>query len=184
MRTFRLLAAAIALAGACGDANLLPDPFLANVEDTVVVYAISGTEVFRPSGYAMTERRAVRLDVVTNADFAYDRMPDGRNIFLPGAAVGQPGNTFDPGLQETLSEYDAIRIAVVNGYTTRDTVDARVGNVYYLRSRVPIGCFFGLPAYGKLQILSFDPEARTVTFKIIANLNCGYRGLELGVPTQ
>ena len=59
------LLASIALV-ACSDANSIPDATFTNAIDTVVVYAISGTEVFRPSGYAMTQRTSVRLDNSTS----------------------------------------------------------------------------------------------------------------------
>jgi hypothetical protein len=41
-----------------------------------------------------------------------------------------------------------------------------------------------VPAYGKLEILSFDADNRTISFRVLANLNCGYKGLEPGIPTQ
>ena len=169
---------------ACSENNL-PDPVFTNVEDTVTVFAVSGTEVFKPSGYAMTERRAVRIDQSASTDFAFDITADGRPILLPGAMIGQPGASgTDPGLQVSPDPYDDITIALVNGYQTLDTVEAGVGQVYYLRSRIPGGCFLGVPAYGKLEILSIDGEGRTVSFKVLSNLNCGYKSLLPGLPTQ
>jgi hypothetical protein len=169
---------------ACGDDNL-PDAVFPNVEDTVTVHAVSGTPVFVPSGYAMTERRAVRIDQSASADLAFDITPDGRPVFLPGAMIGQPGSSgFDPGLQPTDLPYDEVTLAVSNGYRTLDTVAVGVRQAYYLRSRIPGGCFFGLPAYGKLEVLSVDSESRQVVFRVLANLNCGYKSLEPGLPTQ
>jgi hypothetical protein len=169
---------------ACDD-DSLPDPVFNNVEDTVNMFAVSGTEVFKPSGYAMTERRAVRIDQSASTDFAFDITPDGRPILLPGAMIGQPGASgVDPGLQISADPYDDITIALVNGYQTLDTVAAGVGQVYYLRSRIPSGCFLGVPAYGKLEILNIDPDIRLVSFKVLGNLNCGYKSLLPGLPTQ
>ncbi len=37
---------------------------------------------------------------------------------------------------------------------------------------------------GKLEVLGFTPVARSVTFRILVNNNCGYRGLELGIPEK
>lgn len=184
MRSAVLAPVALVLAAACSDANLLPDPVFNNVVDTVEVFAVSGTPVFRPSGYAMTSRSAVRLDVSTTADFAYDITPDGRHVLLPAAMIGQPGSGFDPGLQNAPLTFDEITVAVVNGYKTLDTVPVEVGQVYYLRSRVPSGCFLGVPAYGKLHVFAFDPDNRSMKFEVLANLNCGYKGLEPGIPKQ
>jgi hypothetical protein len=171
---------------ACSDANSIPDATFTNAIDTLVVYAISGTPVFQPSGYAMTQRSAVRLDVSTSADFGYDRTPDGREVLLPGAMLGHAGlSGIDPGLQHAVDQtFDEITFAETNGYKTLDTVTVAVGDVLYLRSRIPQTCFLGVPAYGKVEILSFDADNRTIRFRVLANLNCGYKGLQPGIPTQ
>jgi hypothetical protein len=40
----------------------------------------------------------------------------------------------------------------------------------------------GVPLYGKLELLDIDTLAQTLTFRIVTNQNCGYRGLRLGIP--
>ncbi len=180
----RAFLAAVALTG-CSDANTIPDATFTNAVDTVVVYAISGTEVFRPSGYAMTLRSPVRLDNNTNADFGYDRTTDGRHVLLPGAMLGHAGTGgVDPGLQGTTEAFDDIKLALVNGYKTLDAVAVAAGDVLYLRSRIPGNCFLGVPTYGKVEIIEFDAGNRTIKFRVLGNLNCGYKGLEPGIPTQ
>ena len=176
--------AMLALA-ACSDANSIPAATSTNVIDTVVVYAISGTEVFRPSGYAMSQRSAVRVDNSTAADFGYDRTADGRNVLLPGAMIGHPGVAgVDPGLQHTDLAFDDIKIAEVNNYKTLDTVAVAVGDVLYLRSRIASTCYLGVPTYGKVEILEFNSTDRTIKFRVLANLNCGYKALTTGLPSQ
>jgi len=170
---------------ACSDANSIPDATFTNAIDTVVVYAISGTEVFQPSGYAMTQRSSVRVDISATADFGYDQTPDGRDVLLPGRMLGHPGlSGVDPGLQHTDLAFDEITVAETNNYKTLDTVFVAVGDVLYLRSRIPSTCFLGVPAYGKVEILSLEAETRTVRFRVLANLNCGYKSLQPGIPTQ
>ena len=170
---------------ACSDANSIPDATFTNVIDTVVVYAISGTEVFRASGYAMTQRSPVRIDNSTSADFGYDLTPDGRNILLPGAMIGHPGVAgVDPGLQHTDLTFDEIEVAEVNNYKTLDTVAVAAGDVLYLRSRIPSTCFLGVPTYGKIEVLEFDDASRSIKFRVLANLNCGYKALKPGLPSQ
>jgi hypothetical protein len=176
--------AMLALA-ACSDANSIPDATFTNVIDTVVVYAISGTEVFQPSGYAMTQRSAVRLDNTTSADFGYERTEDGRDVLLPGRMLGHPGAAgADPGLQHTDLAWDEIVIAEINNYKTLDTVAVAAGDVLYLRSRIPQTCFLGVPTYGKVEILEFDAANRSIKFRVLANLNCGYKALTPGLPSQ
>jgi hypothetical protein len=169
---------------ACSDANSIPDATFTNAIDTVVVYAISGTDVFQSSGYAMTQRSPVRLDNSASADFGYDRTADGRDVLLPGAMLGHPGQGADPGLQHTDASFDDITLAETNNYKTLDTVSVAVGDVLYLRSRIPSTCYLGVPAYGKVEILSLEAETRTLRFRVLANLNCGYKGLQPGIPTQ
>jgi hypothetical protein len=176
---------ALVTLAACSDANSIPDATFTNAIDTVVVYAVSGTEVFRPSGYAMTQRSPVRLDNTSGADFGYDRTADGREVLLPGRMLGHPGiGGVDPGLQHTDLGFDDITIAEVNNYKTLDSVFVAVGDVLYLRSRIPSTCFLGVPAYGKVEILEFDAANRTIKFRVLANLNCGYKALTPGLPSQ
>jgi hypothetical protein len=40
----------------------------------------------------------------------------------------------------------------------------------------------GVPLYGKLEILSFQDS--TVTFKVLTDLNCGFRDLVPGLPNN
>ena len=42
----------------------------------------------------------------------------------------------------------------------------------------------GVPQYAKLEILSVNDVARTITFQALANNNCGYRSLKPGIPRQ
>jgi len=174
----------MALAGACSDPNPLPPANLINTVDTVVVYAISGTPVYQPSGYSTTERLPVRLDASTSADFGYDIAADGRHVLLPAKLIGQSGFGTDPGLLPTSTPFDSITIAEVNGYLTLDTVTVQAGDVLYVRGRVSPLCYLGLPTYAKAEVLAFDEPARTIQFRILVNGNCGYRSLEPGQPKR
>lgn len=170
---------------ACSDPNTLPDASLTNAEDTLTIYAVSGTPVYQPSGYSATERRVVRLDQTTTADFAFQITPDGRPILLPGALIGQPGGGgIDPGFQAVDSTFEQLKTARVDGYLTLDTLDAVVGRVSYLRGRIAPSCYLGLPTYGKLEVLVIDAEKRTMRFRVLVNGNCGYKSLEPGLPTR
>jgi hypothetical protein len=51
-----------------------------------------------------------------------------------------------------------------------------------VRSRVT--CTIGVPKYAKLEIVGFDDVARTVSFRILIDDNCGFRGLEPGLPNS
>jgi hypothetical protein len=64
-------------------------------------------------------------------------------------------------------------------------VVASPGTLFVIRSRSSnVQCAFsgGLPRYGKFHVLGVDLVARTVTLEMLVDLNCGYRGLEPGIP--
>ncbi len=61
---------------------------------------------------------------------------------------------------------------------TDSAVPVQLGERYVVRSRVV--CSIGVPLYGKLEILSFQDS--TVTFQVLADQNCGFKGLLPGLP--
>ncbi len=173
---FALLAAI-----ACSDSNGLPDPTFNNVERTETLYALTGTPVGTPSGYALEGSRRVRTDASIDFDFAYSIEPDGRHVFVPRAALGiEPNVSLQPGLQSRSVSFEAITEAPSNGYITDQVVPFAVGDRFVVRSRIT--CAIGVPKYAKLEVLSLDETARTVTFRVLTNDNCGYKGLEPGLP--
>lgn len=172
---------AVGLALACGDPNAIAPG--SNVEDTLQLGALTGTPLSMPSAYSV-EAGAVRTDRTTRFEFAFNILPDGRPVFLPLAVLGLSSRrSAEPGLQATSMEFDAITEAPSNGYVTRDTVTVAVGERYFVRSRVEV-CTVGVPLYAKVQILAIDLPGRTLTFRALANITCGLRGLEPGTPEK
>jgi hypothetical protein len=168
-------------AAACSDDNGLPDATLTNVERTETLYALIGTPVSTPSGYALDGGRRIRTDQSDGFDFAYNVEADGRHVFIPRAAFGiDTSNSVNPGFQRRTESFDGITQAASNGYVSTEVVPIALGERYVVRSRVT--CSIGVPKYAKLEVLSFDEGARTVTFRILINDNCGFRGLEPGLP--
>jgi hypothetical protein len=184
---FPLALAALALASqtlSCGDPLSLNPPSFANRVDTVTVYAVTGTPIARASGYSIALRSPVRLDLVPAFDFAYHIDGSGKRSFLPYDLItGGTRTSGNPGLQSTETPFADIDVAQQLGYTVRDTVEVVPGGVYYVRSEVG-ACNLGTPYYGKLEVLAVDDSARAVRFQILTNINCGYRGLTVGLPTR
>jgi hypothetical protein len=175
---------ATALAG-CGNAlSLLPASF-ENREDTLRVWAATDTPLNLPSAYIMSSRSVVRLDQVGTFDFVYDVEPGGRHILQPLGAVVSTGSAGGlPGFQPTPTPFDDITVAQQLGYITKERVPFEVGDVFYVRSTLDGNCTLGIPYYAKLEIMAVDDSARSMKFRIVANVNCGYRGLELGFPKK
>lgn len=184
MRPLPLLLLLLGLGGtACSDSNGLPDATVTNVERSDTLWALVGTPVTTPSGYSVDGGRRVRTDLSVDFDFAYNVGPTGEHIFLPLAALGiDTATAAKPGFQLRNESFEAITLAPSNGYITDVSVPIAVGQRYVVRSRIT--CALGVPKYAKMEILSFDEVTHIVSFRILINDNCGFRGLEPGLPDR
>jgi hypothetical protein len=181
-RSASLLAALGIAVAACGDQQLQPAQ-IDNVIDTVTLGALVGTSVSVASAYSIPDARVIRTDQSSAFDFAYDIDDAGRRLLLPLAALKLGSlNGTNPGLQRSTQTFDGIVDPPTNGYLTTDSLVVEVGNVLTGRSRIT--CNLGVPEYVKLEVLSFDDAKRTVTLKVLANVNCGYRNLQVGIPLK
>lgn len=179
IRNFSVLVA-LALAAGCSDNNGLIEPTNANLVDTLTLGALEGTPIQTPSAYSVSSG-VVRTDQSPDFEFAYNVDSTGRRVFLPRKVLGLSSTSgADPGVQATTASFDAIKVAPSNGYTVDSAVTVEVGQRWLVRSRV--FCSIGVPQYAKLEILSFQDS--TVTFKVLADNNCGYKGLEPGLPNR
>jgi hypothetical protein len=169
------------LAAACSNTTGLPAAFYVNAVDTVSLYALRGTAITLPSAYSIQDRLTVRTDTTVSLDFAFDFDSAGRPRLLPTAALHL--GTIS-GLQATSTAFAAITLAPTGGYILDTAVTADSGKVFYVVGR-PVVCLIGsVPLYAKLHVLSVDTAARRLNFEILVDLNCGYRGLALGLPKQ
>lgn len=178
-----LSAAALAAAlAACGDDLQLPPPRAANVLDTASVFALSGTPVGAASGYNLEFRTVVRTDQSAAFDIAFDITPSGDPIFLPTGALGLGRSS---GLQTAPAPFDSVTVAPTDGWIVDASVPADSGAELLVQSRLTT-CSFGANAfyYAKLRVLAVDAVVRRIDFEILVNVNCGYRGLEPGLPTR
>jgi hypothetical protein len=180
----RILLAAFAVTAvvtACNDANGLPDATVTNRVDTVTLYALRGTDVHLPSGYDVPNRTRARTDL-SAFDFAFDIDTAGRSVLYPAGALGL---AHQAGIFKATQVFDSVLVAPDGPYTDSLAVPIVPGFVFVVRSRPSYaGCeLIGqLPRYAKFSVLSIDPAARSLTLQGLVNLNCGYRGLEPGVP--
>jgi len=172
---------------ACNDPNALPPSTETNVVDTIALFSLDGTPVSEPSGFAVEVGNPVRTDIFSAFDFVFTVDPQGQPWLLPARAVGMPESNLDPGLLPQGGatgglQFDQITIAPFDGYLTTDSLAAAVGNTYVVRSRVI--CSLGVPRYAKIEILELNlaPDTLRMTLQLLDNFNCGYRGLEPGLP--
>jgi hypothetical protein len=180
-RTFHALA--LLVAAGCGSTSDLGPASDANVVDTTTLYALEGTPITQPSGFSLPERNPVRTDQTTAFDFAFNIDDEGQAVFLPLAVLGLGGSSANPGLLPTTTPFDSIVRAERDGFTTDDTVAVAVGTTLLGRSRV-VCSSLGVPQYGKFEVLEVNPVERSVTLQFLVNINCGYIGLEPGIPLE
>ena len=168
---------------ACSDSNDLAPATNENIERTDTLWALVGTPVATPSGFSVEGSRRVRTDLSVDFDFAYNIESDGSHVFLPRAALGiDTANAVNPGFVARSESFEAITTPPSGGFITDVAVPVAVGQRYVVRSRIT--CNLGVPKYAKLEILTFDETARIVTFRVLANDNCGFRSLEPGLPDR
>jgi hypothetical protein len=179
-------AAFVAVAGACSDPNAIPDANASNEVDTLFLWSLSDGPLTEPAAYSINARNGVRTwEVGSNFEFAFDEDATGQPVFLPTAVLDLLGDgALRPGLKRPSSTttFDAMTKAPSNGYIVSDTVPIAIGDLFYIRTTVSTCSLLGVPLYGKLEVLELDPVQHTVRLRVLANQNCGYRGLNPGIP--
>ena len=170
------------LAAACGDTTGLPAPFFTNAVDTASLFALRGTALTLPSAYTLEGAQPVRTDQTTAFDFAFDFDSLGAPALFPTGAINLG---LLSGLQRSTTSFDALKLAPTSGYIFDKPLALDTGTVVLVRSR-PMQCLFGatVSLYAKLRVLGVDSTARRLDFEILVDQNCGYRGLEPGLPKQ
>jgi hypothetical protein len=180
-RRFSLLL--LAAGAACGSGTQLSPPQFDNVVDTIVLYALTGTPIATPSGFDGVQGTAVRTDLNLPFDFAVD-LDDGTLELKPAGTLGYAAGA---GILVSTESFDGITSAPLDGYAGDTVRTAGVGTVFVLRSRAsselcPLAG--SLPRYSKFRVLGIEPADRTTTLEFLVNRNCGYRGLEPGLPVD
>ena len=191
MRSLPVFSAAVAstlvLAG-CGDVPGLPSANIPNRTDTVSVYAVTGTPVTTPSAYFIYGRQVVRTDQNIVFDVVFDIDSLGRGLVLPTGAVRLGRQS---GVQISGADFDSLVTAPSSGYQVDSAVVLTENSVAVIHSR-PVQCSFDIqPAhnyFAKVHVLAIDttsgPNGRRIDLVVLTNINCGYRGLEPGLPNH
>lgn len=172
---------------ACGDplAGTATQP---NFVDTLTLYALRNTSIRLPSAFSLLDLVPVRTDTTPAFDFAVDLPTDSTVRIYPTGVLNLPSG---PGLQILDRTFDDVRSAPLDGYITDDSVTVGTHQVFVVRSRSTVrsgfeACLFfaAVPRYGKFRILAIDPIERSIVLESLVNLNCGFRGLEPGIPSS
>lgn len=176
-----LLAVAALLVAACGNNTGLGNANVPNVVDTISLYALDRTPIALPSAYVIRGNSVVRTDLVAGFDFAFNITAAGQAVLLPTGALGLGVAS---GVQLQTVSFAALTEAPTSRYVDSLPVPIDSGSVAVVRSR-PSSDFCGVVFfYGKVEVLAIDTTARRVDLQILTDQNCGFRGLEPGLPRR
>ncbi|HJU65752.1 MAG TPA: hypothetical protein VJ596_08755, partial [Gemmatimonadaceae bacterium] len=158
------------------------DDTFETVEDTITVFAFSGTPLNVPTALNTLEHRAVRAEAGSNFDVVFDIQGGGQAVILPPGLVSGIGNA---ALTRSDTPYDALVLAPTTGYVDNEEVPIIPGDVVVVRS-VAVACTGRINQfiYSKLVIDSVNVGNRTIHFRMRVNPNCGFRSFAAGIPRE
>lgn len=181
-------AAALGVIGGCSDPNAIPNASVSNEVDTLFLWSLTDGPLTKPTAYSINARNGVRTwEAGNNFEFAFDEDATARPVFLPIDVLGLVGtNALKPGLRraDATVAFDDMTKAPSNGYIVSDTIPIAVGDRYFVRTTVSTCSLLGVPLYAKVEVLELDPAEHKVKIRVLANQNCGYRALTVGIPKQ
>lgn len=172
----------LAALAACGDPIRIRAQF-ETVEDTVTVFAVTGTPVIAPAALSTVRHEAVRIETTRDFDIVFDINQAGEAVLYPVQLVGgSPGTT---GILKATQGFDAIVEAPRDGYVTEDPTVLTVGEVVLIEAE-PVFCAGTINPwiYSKLVVDEIDVTTRTVVVRMVVDPNCGFRSLDEGVPER
>lgn len=182
--TLLILASLFAATVACSDPNQIAPASITNDTTVVTLYSLRTGPLTKPNAYSLNAGTSVQIwQVGTNFEFAFWMDATGKSELLPLDVLGlSASGSVKPGLLKSTVSFDAMTKAPQNGYITSDSVVIAEGERYYIRTGVNTCSALGVPLYGKLEVLDIDTTAATAKLMVLANQNCGYRGLGFGIP--
>ncbi len=192
-RTLRpTLVAALAAVGlaACSDPFEIR-PNLETVESTFTVHAFNGSPPSAPTAAVLVNTPgATRMGSTFAFDFAFDVTGDGRPLLYPvdvvASDIALPSNRYVGHQVVTDLSYDELVEAPNSGYVYGQALELAPGMVGFLQSNSHPLCAgsFTPYIYAKFRVVSIDAAARTLTLQVRSDPNCGFRGLQPGLPTR
>jgi hypothetical protein len=181
MFRFLIVVAALALAG-CGDPLRVRAQF-ENFTDTLSISAVTGTPATAPSALSTMRGQILSLDPSKDFDVVFDIDSQGRGVLYPVQLVG--GVSGRTGIQHSDESFDAIDLAPTNGYVRDTATVVAPGDVVLIQAE-PLFCSSSITPdiYSKLVVDAVDVAARTISFRIRVDPNCGFRSFAEGFPER
>ena len=190
--TVALFLAAVGVIGA----TACDDPFglkatLGVINDTLVVYAMTGTATSFPSGFNAATGALTRITPDIPFDVAFDLTADNKIKMVPArlisgtrVSLGVVQVTQQVGLQAPANTtFEAITKAPSSGYKRDSVLVVGTGQPVVIEV-VSDACQFSLASimYAKVVVDSVNPTSRQIFFRSTRDPNCGFRSFQPGVP--
>ena len=142
------------------------------------IFDFRSSSVRDPSAFDIVEGRPVRTDQSTGWDFLFALQTDGTARLRPRNQV--LGSGAASGLQPVQSSFEDLDEAPEGGYVTGSAVAVEEGDVLAGRSRQDPSFGIGWQHFMKMEVLTVDRDAGTLTFRHLINPACDRRNLVPG----
>jgi len=175
--------AVVALDG-CGDPTAIAPQFVITDRPNLVVFALNGTPPTVPSAIAMRTVSLIRPDANFAFDVALDLNAANEVVVHTVRSVASqlaPGHRV--GLQQTDKSFADATVAPVGGYTYDSSMVAPIGRTIFvdvLDASCSSFSLLGQNIRAKMVVDSIDASTRRIYVHVLADPNCGFRGLGPG----
>lgn len=186
-RALPIFALALALAVVGCEDSTLQRATLANLSDTVEVYAINGAPAGARTAMQFFQASAVQANAGFQFDVALDLDASGKVVVIPVRRLAGFGGGHRVGLQALNDGYDSLRVAPRGGYVHDSTLVVNAGRTVVVESADPNACalsFFSQVFYAKFVVSQVDLANRRMTVMFTVDRNCGFRSFAKGIPDR
>lgn len=185
MRTARhlllmLLVAACVVATGCGDTQRLPAQGVV-FSDTLIVYALNGTDVSYPTALNVRDLAVVRATGVFDYEIAFDIDANGKAVLYPmELLVAKEASFRRVGLRKLDTPFDSLKSAPRTGYIYDQPMILGEGEAVAIEAGVPCQYPYPQVVFGKLVVDSIRTAKRAIYFRAVSDPSCGFRSLVPG----
>lgn len=164
-----------------------PTADIAPVADTLTARALNGTPFGSYSALDLYLSRVAAPDGSLSFDLVFDLDADGKPMLIPVSKIAICNRLCQVGLQVVNdSTFDQLTRARVRGFTYDTPITVAIGKPVYIvaKSYGCSGSIYSNDLYAKLVVDSVHTVDRSIFFRVVADPNCGFRGLVPGVTPK
>jgi hypothetical protein len=179
---FRLsiVAASALLAAACGETQRLPA--MGTVfSDTLIVYALTGTDISYPTALNVQELAVVRATGAFDYEIAFDIDATGKAVLYPVEfLVAEEAASRRVGIQKIDVPFESLTSAPRTGYVYDQPTTLANGESVAIEAGIPCQYPYPQVVFAKLMVDSVSVAKRAIYFHAVTDPSCGFRSLVPG----